>query len=35
MTQENKKRLIRFMWNLASAVMVAIGTALGISCTMM
>lgn len=35
MTQENKKRLIRFMWNLASAVMAAIGTALGISCTMM
>ena len=32
MTQENKARLIKFLWNLASAVLVAIGTALGVSC---
>ena len=29
MTQENKSRLIKFLWNLASAVLAAIGTALG------
>ena len=32
MTQENKSRLIKFLWNLASAVLAAIGTALGVSC---
>ena len=31
MTQENKSRLIKFLWNLASAVLAAIGTALGVS----
>ena len=29
MTKENKARLIKFLWNLASAVLAAIGTALG------
>ena len=32
MTKENKSRLIKFLWNLASAVLAAIGTALGVSC---
>ena len=32
MTKENKTRLIRFLWNLASAILAAVGTALGISC---
>ncbi len=32
MTQENKSRMIKFMWNLASAILAAVGTALGISC---
>ena len=32
MTKENKARLIKFLWNLASAVLAAIGTALGVSC---
>ena len=32
MTQENKSRLIKFLWNLASAILAAVGTALGISC---
>ena len=32
MTQENKSRLIKFLWNLASAIPAAAGTALGISC---
>ncbi len=38
MTQENKSRLIKFLWNLASlasAVLAAIGTALGVSCAVM
>ena len=35
MTKENKSRLIKFLWNLASAVLVAIGTALGVSCAVM
>ena len=35
MTQENKSRLIKFLWNLASAVLSAIGTALGVSCAVM
>ena len=32
MTKENKTRLIRFLWNLASAILAAVGTALGVSC---
>ena len=32
MTKENKARLVKFLWNLASAVLAAIGTALGVSC---
>ena len=32
MTKENKSRLIKFLWNLASAILAAVGTALGISC---
>ena len=32
MTQENKSRLIKFLWNLASAVLAAIGAAFGVSC---
>ena len=32
MTQENKSRLIKFLWNLASAILAAVGTALGVSC---
>ena len=31
MTKENKVRLVKFLWNLASAVLAAIGTALGVS----
>ena len=34
MTQENKAKMIRFLWNLASAILAAIGTALGVACTM-
>ena len=34
MSNENKRRLVRFLWNLASAILAAIGTALGVSCTM-
>ena len=32
MTQENKLRMIKYLWNLASAILAAVGTALGISC---
>ena len=32
MTQENKSRLIKFLWNLAAAIRAAVGTALGVSC---
>ena len=32
MTKENKAILVKFLWNLASAVLAAIGTALGVSC---
>ena len=32
MTKENNARLIKFLWNLTSAVLAAIGTALGVSC---
>ena len=32
MTQENKSRMIKYLWNLASAILAAVGTALGISC---
>ena len=32
MTQENKTRMIKFLWNRASAILAAVGTALGISC---
>ena len=32
MTKENKSRLIKFLWNLASAILAAVGTALGLSC---
>ena len=35
MTKENKSRLIKFLWKLASAVLAAIGTALGVSCAVM
>ena len=31
MSKENKSRLIKFLWNLDSAVLAAIGTALGVS----
>ena len=34
MSNENKRRLARFLWNVASAILAAIGTALGVSCTM-
>ena len=34
MSNENKRRLVRFLWNVASAILAAIGTALGVSCTM-
>ena len=33
MSNENKRRLVRFLWNVASAILAAIGTALGVSCT--
>ena len=32
MTKENKSRLIKFLWNLASAILAAVGTALGVRC---
>ena len=32
MTKENKARLVKFLWNLASAILAAVGTALGVSC---
>ena len=35
MTKENKTRLIKFLWNLASAILAAVGTALGVSCAVM
>ena len=35
MTQEKKTRLIKFLWNLASAILAAVGTALGVSCAVM
>ena len=31
MTSENKKRLYKFIWNLATALLAALGTALGVS----
>ena len=31
MTQENKKKLIKFVWNLVSSLIAALGTALGVS----
>ena len=34
MTQENKSRLIKFLWNLASAILAAVGSALGVSCAL-
>ena len=34
MSNENKRRLVRFLWNVASAILAAIGTALGVSCIM-
>ena len=34
MSNEHKRRLVRFLWNVASAILAAIGTALGVSCTM-
>ena len=34
MSNENKRRLVRFLWNVASAILAAIGTALGVACTM-
>ena len=34
MSNENKRRLERILWNVASAILAAIGTALGVSCTM-
>ena len=33
MTKENKSRMIKFLWNLASAILAAAGAALGVSCT--
>ena len=35
MTKENKTRLIKFLWKLASAILAAVGTALGVSCAVM
>ena len=35
MTKENNTRLIKFLWNLASAILAAVGTALGVSCAVM
>ena len=35
MTKENKTRLIKFLWNLALAILAAVGTALGVSCAVM
>ena len=35
MTKENKTRLIKFLWNLSSAILAAVGTALGVSCAVM
>ena len=35
MTKENKTRMIKFLWNLASAILAAVGTALGVSCAVM
>ena len=32
MIQENKSRMIKFLWNLASAILAAVGAALGVSC---
>lgn len=32
MTNENQSRIIKFLWNLASAILAAVGTALGVSC---
>ena len=32
MTNEIKSRIIKFLWNLASAILAAVGTALGVSC---
>ena len=32
MTKENKAWLVKFLWNLASAILAAVGTALGVSC---
>ena len=32
MAQENKARLSNVLWSLASAILAAVGTALGVSC---
>ena len=32
MTKENKSRMIKFLWNLASAILAAAGAALRVSC---
>ena len=32
MTEEKTSRLIKFLWHLASAILAAVGTALGVSC---
>ena len=32
MTKENKSRMIKFLCNLASAILAAAGAALGVSC---
>ena len=34
MSNENTRRLVRLLWNGASAILAAIGTALGVACTM-
>ena len=31
MTEENKKKLIKVLWNFITSLMTAIGTALGVS----
>ena len=31
MSPENKKKLIKFVWNLVSSLIAALGTALGVS----
>ena len=31
MSPDNKKKLVKFLWNLVSSIVAAIGTALGVS----